>query len=417
MPLSHSDALAVARLSDRLQSACKFRLHGFHIRMTTVQSLGKFYVGVYGGALILPDGETVRAGCHLTVYNSSQCTEFLSLDQQGQLRERLAEAVAQEDFVMTGVVPLHNSNDDPHRMLLHCHVGSPLAIRLERFTRWVRQITDGSENRRGASFHLSLDKVEVDMSFPPPPSMQVKSSPPPVDMSFPPPPSMQDLIDRLAASLGPPLATSPKLQDLLERMTAPLQTPTPPKPPTPLTRGLTASLQPPPPPDGWKGPWHLPASLHPAPPPDGRKGPWHPPASLHPAPPPDGWKGPWCPPAVLQPPPPPDGWKGPWQLTASLQPPPDVAAGPRMPLQPPPDVAAGQRMPWQPWMAGPPPPPALAAGPQPWAKLWPLQLQQPSLTASLQLPLKSPSGDPRPARHRGSSFPECLDSGACKSDV
>jgi hypothetical protein len=100
-------------------------------------------------------------------------------------------------------------------------------------------------------------------------------------------------------------------------------------------------------------------------------------------------------------------------LTASL---PLPKGAPASLLWPPLQTTASlHSSPWQPWMAVPPPPPPLQPPPpalaasaiiirEPLAQLWPLQLQQPSLTASPQLPLKSPSGDPRPARHKGSSF-------------
>ena len=110
--------------------------------------------------LVLPCGRTLDVAAHVTIFHA-RITTWPSQMQESDVQRRIADAFRLFPWRVAGeVVPLHDAQDLPHRLLIRGNVTSPLAHLLASAHGRLRQITGGSErSRRGAQFHVSLDRA------------------------------------------------------------------------------------------------------------------------------------------------------------------------------------------------------------------------------------------------------------------
>ena len=159
MPLSGWEAMAVWHIAREIQrSGCTFASDCCCMRFNFDAAQRTLYVGVRMSSCRLPCGRELYAQMHLTVLKLKDVERPPSEALVARVQSTCRQASSSSPFTVAGeLVPLHNENDDPHRVLLTLSVHSALQVQLFNVRKHLLEAFRGQADRR-SNFHLSVDR-------------------------------------------------------------------------------------------------------------------------------------------------------------------------------------------------------------------------------------------------------------------
>ena len=159
MPLSGWEAMAVWNIAREIQrSGCTFASECCRTHFSFDAAQRTLYVGVRMTGCRLPSGRELYAQMHLTVLKLKDVVRPPSQEFVARVQSTCRQTFSSSSFTVAGeLVPLHNDNDDPHRVLLTLSVHSKLHVQLFNVRKHLLNEIHGQADRR-SNFHLSVDR-------------------------------------------------------------------------------------------------------------------------------------------------------------------------------------------------------------------------------------------------------------------